>query len=260
MSEILICNQPLQPKTLLHQCSINIDDLSALSCEAPMFVAANTPYLIGNDPSGIGRKALAQLSSPDVSRELASLSLSFGADNVLALAEINAKLKEYSIGLLGASDTTYNRRIGGFIGSVQEYQEALMKYRDAARSGSPLKIAMKQKAHVAFKKMQSQFRNELNIVNAKVKARRGTPLTSAERGINIARSSRNAAKLNITSEVQASNLARFGQHAKFLGNGLAVIDFGGRIGSIHNSFQSGDNWERDLFIESSSFALSPDFS
>src|SRR5690554_7823598 len=103
--------------------------------------------------------------------------------------------------------------------------------------------------------MQSQFRNELDVVNSQVRARRGTPRTSAERATNIARSSRNAAKLNVTSQVQANHRAKFSQHAKFLGNGLAVIDFGGRVGSIHNSFQAGGNWERELFIESSSFAL-----
>ena len=157
---------------------------------------------------------------------------------------------------MGASTSVYAHRIGGFAGSVKDYQAALMEYRQAVKSGSPLKNAMKQKAHAAFDKMQNQFRNELKMVNAQVRARRGTPLTSAERGTNIARSSRNAAKLNVTSQVQANNLVKFSQHAKFLGNGLAVIDFGGRIGSIHNSFQAEGNWERELFIESSSFAAS----
>lgn len=174
----------------------------------------------------------------------------------MALAEINAKLKEYNIGLMGASASVYAHRLGGFAGSVKAYQAALMEYRQAARSGSPLKIAMKQKAHAAFREMQSQFRNELNVVNAQVRARRGTPLTSAERATNIARSSRNAAKLNIISQAQANRLVKFSGQAKFLGNGHAVIDFGGRVGSIHNSFQADGNWERELFIESSSFAAS----
>lgn len=256
MSEILLCNQPLNAQTLQNQCGIDIKQLSALSCETPGSVAANTPYLIGDDLSSTGRGIRNQLALPHIARELTNLSLSFGGDNVVALAEINAKLKEYNIGLMGASTSVYAHRIGGFAGSVKDYQAALMEYRQAARSGSPLKNAMKQKAHAAFRKMQSQFRNELKVVNAQVRARRGTPLTSAERATNIARSSRNAAKLNVTSHVQANNLVKFSQQAKFLGNGLAVIDFGGRVGSIHNSFQAGGNWERDLFVESSSFAVS----
>ncbi len=49
---------------------------------------------------------------------------------------------------------------------------------------------------------------------------------------------------------------KFAKQAKFLGNGLAVIDFGTRVGNIHNSYQAGGDWERDLFIESSSFSAS----
>jgi hypothetical protein len=72
----------------------------------------------------------------------------------------------------------------------------------------------------------------------------------------MARSSRNIAKLNITSQAQASNLVKYSQHAKLLGNGLAVIDFGARVGNIHNTYKAGGNWDREMFIESSSFALS----
>lgn len=104
--------------------------------------------------------------------------------------------------------------------------------------------------------MQSQFSNELKVVSGQVKARRGTPLTNADRATSIAKNSRNVVKLNVSNQIQAHNLVKLSQQAKFLGDGLAVIDFGGRVGNIHNSYQAGGNWERDMFIESSSFALS----
>src|SRR5690554_1505639 len=129
MSEILLCNQSLNSQALQRQCGINTDQLSALSCGAPTLAAANTPYLIGDDPSGIGRGVLGQLAPAHVARGLTNLSLSFGSDNVVALAEINAKLKEYNIGLMGASTSVYAHRIGGFAGSVKDYQAALMEYR-----------------------------------------------------------------------------------------------------------------------------------
>ncbi|WP_255550361.1 hypothetical protein [Moritella sp. 28] len=108
----------------------------------------------------------------------------------------------------------------------------------------------------AFQKMQQGFHHELKAVAGANKSARGTPLTSGTRATNIARSSRNVAKLNIVSQVQTSNLVKFSQYTKFLGNGLAVIDFGSRVGNIHNSYKAGGNWEREMFIESSSFALS----
>lgn len=256
MSEILLCNQSLSPKNLQNQCGISIDQISTFSCTKPTMAAANTPYIIGNNHSGASRSILSQLSPSPVAKELTNLSLSYGGDNVVVLSEITAKLKDYNIGLMGASTSVYANRVGGFAGAVKDYQAALMEYRQAVTSNSPMKGAIKQKAHTAFQKMQSQFSNELKVVSGQVTARRGTPLTSADRATNIAKSSRNVAKLNVTSQVQANNLVKLSKQAKFLGNGLAVIDFGGRVGSIHNSYRAGGNWERDLFIESSSFAAS----
>src|SRR5690554_1031448 len=155
LSELLACKQSWNSHAVQRHCGINTDQLSALRCEAPTMTAANTPYLIGDDPSGIGRGALGQLAPAHVARGLTNLSLSFGGDNVVALAEINAKLKEYNIGLMGASTSVYAHRIGGFAGSVKDYQAALMEYRQAARSGSPLKIVKKQQAHAAFRKCRA---------------------------------------------------------------------------------------------------------
>ena len=44
------------------------------------------------------------------------------------------------------------------------------------------------------------------------------------------------------------------QARKYLGNGLAVIDFGRRVGNVQLSYKEGGDWERELFRESLSFA------
>ncbi|WP_200897977.1 hypothetical protein [Arsukibacterium sp. MJ3] len=165
-------------------------------------------------------------------------------------------MQEYNVGLMGASTSVYAKRMGGFFGSVKNYQSALMEYSQAAKSKSPLKIAAKQKAKMTFDKMQNSFRHEVRVVTSQVKSSRGTPLTNFDRGANIAKSSRNMAKLDIMTPVQADKIVKFTKHAKFLGDGIAVIDFGSRVGSIQNSYKAGGNWEREMFIESSSFALS----
>lgn len=256
MSEILLCNRPLNPKDFHAQCGVSIEQVSAFSCVAPTSASANTPYLVEDHHSNSGRNILGQLAPTPVATELTNLSLPYGGDNVLALAEIIANLKEYNIGLMGASTSVYAHRIGGFAGSVKSYQAALMEYRHAVTSGSPSKTLLKQKARLAFDKMQNQFRSEVSAVTSKIKARRGAPLTNFDRAANIARSSRNVAKLEVTNQVQANHLVKLSSYAKFLGNGLAVIDFGDRAGTVHSSYKAGDNWERTLFIESSSFALS----
>ena len=175
--------------------------------------------------------------------------MSYGADNVLALSEITAKLQEYNIGLMGASTSVYANRVDGFVGSVKDYQSSLMEFRHATN-----KTVAKQKAGMAFNKIHKIFNNEVKLVTQQIKSRKGTPLTNFKRGTDIARSSRSIAKLDLISPVQADNVVKFTKHAKFLGNGLTVIDFSSRVGNIHNSYKAGGNWEREMFIESSSFA------
>lgn len=256
MSEIILCNRPMRSDYLSSTCGIDTNFVHGNGCSKPSALSAHTPYVIGQKLTAVDKQMLLMLSTPKAVKELTNLSLSFGGDNTLALAEMTKKLQEYNIGLMGASTSVYANRIGGFAGAVKEYQDALMSFRTAINSNPASKALAKQKAIRAFQNLQIQFKHELNAINSGIKARRGTPLSSSTRATNIARSSRNVAKLNVASQIEANGLVKFSRHAKFLGNGLAVIDFTSRIGNVRNSYQAGGNWERDLFIESSSFAVS----
>jgi hypothetical protein len=256
MSEFILSNQMLSSAILENQCGIDINKISNFNCSVKDTITSNTPYVLNGSLTTTEKNILCQLSPLPVSEELTNLSLSYGGDQVVALSEITQKLTDYNIGLMGASTSVYANRIAGFAGSVQAYQAALMEYRQAVTSKSAFKVVTRQKALRAFQKMQQQFKLELNSVTSQVKSGHGTPLTNVNRATNIARSSRNVAKLNITSQIQATKLVKFSKQAKFLGNGLAIIDFTSRVGNIHNSYKAGGDWERDLFIESSSFASS----
>ena len=52
---------------------------------------------------------------------------------------------------------------------------------------------------------------------------------------------------------------RFGRYGRYLGNGLAVIYFGSRVSHVHDTYNDGGDWCREMFIESSSFAASAGF-
>src|SRR5690606_12666248 len=255
MNGILLCSQPTNANLLHKTCGISTDTLTGPNCSKPDALSAYTPYWL-NDATPASRGIITQLAPLPVARELTHLSLSFGGDNTLALAQMTQKLQEYNVSAMGASTSVYANRISGFAGAVKNYQHALMAYRSSLPLNPAARALAKQKAHVAFDKMQLHFRHELNAVSGQIKSRRGTPLTSAHRGTNIADSSRSIVKLDVTSQVQANNLVRFTQHALVLGNGLAIIDFSSRIGNIQTNYKSGGDWERELFIESSSFAAS----
>lgn len=76
-----------------------------------------------------------------------------------------------------------------------------MEYRQASRANSSTKATAKQKAKIAFDKMQHKFRLEVKATTSQVKSSRGTPMTNFKRGANIARSSRSVAKLDLINPV-----------------------------------------------------------
>ena len=254
MTEVLFSNLPIGTKEVSHSLGLEDVDIQGLSCK-PKTLSPYTPYLIGNSqPKDLS--IIQELSKPGAGNELTQLFLSLGPENTTALAEITTLLKDYNIGLVGSSTSVYGGRMEAFGKAIQEYQKALIAYRDVYKSNSSAKILAKNRVISAFQHLQQKFRHELNAVTADIKARRGTPYNNVNRAMNMAKHNRNITKLQINNQVQARNLVKFSQHAKYLGNGLAVIDFSSRIGNIHNSYQSGGNWERELFVESLSFTAS----
>ena len=188
MSEIILCNRNFSASAFKNACGIEVDQASSITCPNPNMIIANKPYLLQNARSTMGATTLAKLSNPTTTKNLTdlslslSLSLSFGGDIMIGLSTISAKLKEYNVALIGASTSIYANRMGDFVGAVKDYQAALMDYRQTAITKSPTKVAAKQKAKIAFDKMQNSFQHELKVVTSQVKSSRGTPLTNFERG------------------------------------------------------------------------------
>lgn len=256
MAEVLLSNRYLTTPQMTVQCDVPVDLLN--ENQEITGLLANRPYLLGQELSSIDYSIHNILSSAPDLQNLTELSLSLGDNNTIAISDMMSSLSNVHVGLMGTSTAMYSNRMAKFAEAVNNYQNALMRYRKTieGRASSAVQKLAKQSAHQAFQKMQFNFRHELAVVSGNIKSRRGTPLSNPSRAINIARSSRNVSKLNVTSQVQAHNLVKLNQYGKYLGNGIALVDFGSRIGNVRTSYQSGGDWERDMFIESSSFALS----
>jgi hypothetical protein len=172
MSEIILCNQPMRADHLNNTCGIDSAFVYGKGCSKPESLSPHTPYVLGQKLTMHDKQMLSLLSTPNEAKELTNLSLSFGGDNTVALAEITRKLQEYNVGLIGASTSVYANRIGGFAGAVKEYQDALMAFRAAINSNSASKALAKQKVIRAFQNLQIRFRHELNAINSSVKAQK----------------------------------------------------------------------------------------
>ncbi len=51
-------------------------------------------------------------------------------------------------------------------------------------------------------------------------------------------------------------MGRFSKYGKALGTGLVAVDFASRIGNVQNAYKAESDWEKELFVESSSFVAS----
>jgi hypothetical protein len=261
MNQLLLCSRPMSADDLCKNTSIDRKHLYASGCTqpavipAPSIIQAYSPYLLGN-PNSAAHGVLRQLAPVRQSRELTHIALSVGDDNTVALADIIERLRTDGTSWLNSSVGIYAKRMDSFSKAAHNYQFALMKFRDVASATTPKATRMiaKQQAQAAYNAFQREFHREIGLVTKKIRTRRGTPINNVHRAINIANSSRSIAKLHVADQMQAHNLVRFSKYAKYLGTGMALIDFGTRAGNIQSTYREGGNWQRELFIESSSFA------
>ncbi len=257
MTEILISSQIYNDLQFRQMCGEPLKDLQCNGQHGVMW--AYKPYTID-----LLTPAEAGLIPPLLcgnTRNIHSLSATLGQDNVVGVSSAMMALRDTSAALAGSTASVHGTRSNTFTSTVQHYQSALLTYRDVMHGKGPPGVtpaSAGQAIHAAFSSMQQRFQYELKItaLSQKGAPRKGTPLNNSTRAMNIARSSRHIQKLQLTSVVQASALGRFSQYGKVLGNGLVLVDVGSRIGNIHNEYKAEGDWERELFIESSSFAAS----
>ena len=91
--------------------------------------------------------------------------------------------------------------------------------------------------------MQKQFQRELRMTTSSQRAlsHKGSPLANITRAKNIARSSRNIEKLQLTSVTQAGAVGQFSKYGKAVGNNLIAIDVVNHIGNVQKTYKVDDN-------------------
>ena len=118
-------------------------------------------------------------------------------------------------------------------------------------------VALEQKALAIFKEIQVKFQAELQrFMNTNRASRRGTIWSNPNRGIHIAKSARHSTKLDLSSTAELNKIKRLENRARWLGNGMIVIDSIVRANSVYDDYKSGKDWQRSLSAELASFGVS----
>ncbi len=141
MAEILICPHPLTPEQLQNQYGLDASCLQG-SCDAShtqVLSKPYSPYLIENTLTEIDRGIYNQLAgmSPAQAKTLTQIAQTVGEEQTVAIAEVTAKLHDFNLGIVGATTSVYSKRMEGFAGAVQNYQERLLAYRATGKKRSP---------------------------------------------------------------------------------------------------------------------------
>jgi hypothetical protein len=237
------------------------------------FVSAGTPFIMRNgNTNGTNWRqerpelvcTLNQIQSlpQQAKRNIALMDDMFGGENLQALAdfyqaELAPMLRNESIGAIGAASTALDTRLSNFAKAANKLQDALEKVRIGAQAKYPKAqmMMLEQNARELGKDFNQKFQAEINKYIGRVKSKRGTVYSNADRGINKAKSGRSIKPIQFTSTVDFQNLRAFEMGANVLGKGLIVLDAGIRAGNVHVDYLAGANWQKRAAVETAGFGM-----
>lgn len=196
-------------------------------------------------------------------RNIAYMLRDFGSETLMALSDFQNQvmpfLSENTHGVVGAGATSIEARSSKFATYANKYEAALRDIRMAHKSGMPKyhMVALEQKAFSIFKELNGQFRAELQrFMSVNRASRRGTVWSNPNRGINIAKSARHSAKLDISSTAELNKIKRIENTGRWLGNGMILLDGAFRANTVYNDYKNNNDWQRSLSTELASFGAS----
>ena len=85
--------------------------------------------------------------------------------------------------------------------------------------------------------------------------KRGNIWSSADRGSNIARSSRNISRLRLTSLSGIRSIRGLEMASDIAGKGIIALDAGIRADSVYNDYKAGKDWQRRAVVETTGFGF-----
>ncbi len=136
-----------------------------------------------------------------------------------------------------------------FVDKLKQLDTALLEYRNVAYKAGAAKQAAKAKVLNLHKQLNQQFGKEIEkIVLRKKKTPGRSPFINAQRALNKARSGR--APVNLMGTAGMQSMSTFAKYAKPVGKGLVVLDTGIRGWKIYDAKQQGQDWYRELAIQS----------
>ncbi|MDH2432625.1 hypothetical protein QCD60_08600 [Pokkaliibacter sp. MBI-7] len=232
-----------------------------------------TPYVVRTSTRAPGHQCLAQLNeltglTPGERANIAELVRQLGLEGTLALADfyeesmapINHHLAEWRDQHwrdgIGAAAGGWAARNTVLMDQVTAYEQALRDVRKAHQNKQPAHVLRRVEGdtRAAWRRLNEQFRVALEKHFAKVKGR-GTIWSSADRGIDIAKSHRDDTKLNLSGSRDIALLRGLARASNIAGNSMLVLEVGARGKKVVDQYRQGGDWMRTATVQSTGLAL-----
>ncbi len=248
------------------------------------FLPAGTPFVLPADATQSIQQARPDLACalsevynwPSHSqRKVAQMNAIFGDDQLQAIAAVYQKeIQPYvttarkmtegnvdSLTGLGAGATAIaakEGRLSSFGKAIFKYQTALIDIHHASKNkaNKTTLIKLGQIAKAAHLDLNEKFAREVKHFSGVVKAnKRGNIWSSAQRGSDIARSSRDISRLKLTSLSGIRSIRGLEMASDIAGKGLIALDAGIRADSVYNDYKAGNDWQRSAVVETTGFGF-----
>ncbi|MDP5134403.1 hypothetical protein ORJ04_00380 [Rheinheimera baltica] len=249
-----------------------------LSNRTDNMLLPHQPYLMSCSPGDeLTLQALHRFSHPELQR-LQQIAAEYD-DSTLAIAyvteeQINPVIKlldEYGTTAAGAMLAAANSKYSAFQRSIVRYQLALLDLHDASQAKAQASGARTRGAHNSIitakeahaKRMHAdmvqRFQTQLQRYQANLKSSANrSALLNVERGINVARSSRNNQRtgqtLRFANNQQVATVQRLVNVTQIVGRGVLVLDFGLRTNKVSTAYRTGGDASRMAVTQYSGFA------
>jgi len=195
---------------------------------------------------------------PDHRQRLSDCIEQFGEDT-MALATFYDKFLarlDLGSGLIGASASAYHARATDFHSVLRQYQEALLELHAVERQGrgGAQRSVLQRTVVDRFDTLNRIYRVEMDriVPKADLGKNRGSALTSADRGLTLARR-RHGRGLRVADLTEAIRLEKFAKGIRHVGHGMVAIDAGSRIHGVTQTYRNGGDWMREASVEMTGF-------
>ncbi|GAB1257644.1 hypothetical protein NBRC116494_21460 [Aurantivibrio plasticivorans] len=163
-------------------------------------------------------------------------------------------------GVGGVGTAVLSGRTDSFQMALEHYQRTLIDLNNAngiGRVAAQTRIELRDKVKQAYDTLNRYYQQELRrlVPASSFTKNKGTALSNADRGITLAERSRGRG-IHVADMYEGQQVGKLAKGLRYAGRGAIVLDIGFRANAVQNSYANGENWKREMAVQTGGFTAS----